>query len=563
MKKAKIFALSLAMLMLASAFVIPASAVDTSLSFHVTDATFTADGVMGADEGWSETPLVVLDSQGAEDAPEVYASTDGEYLYIFFDAKGKIIHEAFLFVQLGTENKNSNANGKDKFVYPRIKVKCSGNDQVTCGSYNYLTTGKTDGAAFSGITWGESADFTAVEFKIPLSDDFKSKLVEDDQEIKLGCLIREWNPDGTDSNDVNNYKKEYKNSTYGFDWTNAKIPVTIPVIPESTVEADSSFFITDATFTADGVMGTDEGWSEAPLTILDSSDSINAPVVYGSTDRENLYIFFDAKGKVVYEVFLMIAIGDVNKLSSVADSVDRFVYARVKGTCSGSDTLNANNGGLNYLASKYDHTAFSKSTWTVSTDNTAAEFIIPIPDDLKTALATGDQSFKVSCMIREANSDNSGYTAEHTDKYGFDWNNAKTPVSISQTPYVPNSDIVVEGLQDRVEADGLTDVRFLASLKGDYQDYEALGFEFGYQEHNATANCKYVYTSIKAGDDLVTPDLYEADYFFCYTIYNLSAGDYTFTVRSWSQKEGESKSYSDAAVFVFTVEENGSITVEK
>lgn len=124
------------------------------------------------------------------------------------------------------------------------------------------------------------------------------------------------------------------------------------------------------------------------------------------------------------------------------------------------------------------------------------------------------------------------------------------------TPIVTDSTYV--GVQKNDEAD----IRFAATLKGDYRDYEAIGFEFVDGDNVGEVSCKYVYSSLLAGGEKVYPSANGGDWFFCYTIEDFPVGEYDeFTVRCWTQKSGEEKKYGDSCTYSFTVESNGTIVI--
>lgn len=126
-------------------------------------------------------------------------------------------------------------------------------------------------------------------------------------------------------------------------------------------------------------------------------------------------------------------------------------------------------------------------------------------------------------------------------------------------------EVVVEGFQTKNgTTENRADARFVATLRGDYRDLEALGFEFTYGEKTVTVDCNHVYTDIIAGGETITPDIYGGDYFFCYTLRNMKAGEYTFDIRPYTQKKGtEEKIYGETVTKSFTVNDDGSVSVGK
>ncbi len=118
---------------------------------------------------------------------------------------------------------------------------------------------------------------------------------------------------------------------------------------------------------------------------------------------------------------------------------------------------------------------------------------------------------------------------------------------------------VVEGFQ--TADNGTTaDARFVATLTGNYEELEAIGFEFTYNGKTVTTNCRYLYTVLNAGEGTITAD--EGDYFFCYTLRNMEAGTYTITARAWTQAAGSQiRIYSGTQSITFTVNADGTVTM--
>lgn len=126
-------------------------------------------------------------------------------------------------------------------------------------------------------------------------------------------------------------------------------------------------------------------------------------------------------------------------------------------------------------------------------------------------------------------------------------------------------EVVVEGFQTKdAVIENRADARFVATLRGDYKDLETLGFEFTYGGKTVSVDCNHVYTSIIAAEKTLTPDSFGGDYFFCYTLKNMKAGEYEIAVRPYTQKRGGAERiYGDTVTKSFTVNEDGSVEVGK
>ena len=337
--------------------------------------------------------------------------------------------------------------------------------------------------------------------------------------------------------------------------------------------------------TLDGAMGDTEGWATLPYMILDSFDdgAVNTVAyrpaeVYVSTDRENLYLFVDAP-YAIYRTYFFIQLDEaINKGTSASvDGTDWLLYGGLRGTeNNGQGSTLQKNKNANYATDGSN--AFGQTTWQYNAEKTAVEIKIPLPDnstvnettgkanDIKTQLTKQDVDLEISVFVRQSNSTNDGYTTQRVSApYGSNWNEGEVKVTLPKLP--STTEIQVEGLQHRVEVDATTgvqstDVRFVASMKGEYTDYESIGFSFVYDGKTATPSCQYVYTGLMAAGEMIYPDRYEANYFFCYTIEDLAAGEYTFDVRCWSVKKGsETAIYSDMVTVNLTVNEDGTVTI--
>lgn len=329
------------------------------------------------------------------------------------------------------------------------------------------------------------------------------------------------------------------------------------------VETNETVNVTKATFDVNGSMDDGEGWASLPYVHLDlpylNATAVNTSAnanVYLSTDGENLYAFVDSTSPVYLMYFYVQLYSNVKK--ETANSIDKFAEILLYPSGAGTSVIE-HSSNVKYTTT--DGSAIGQTVYAFDTTGKTAEIKMPLPEDVKTSLQTGDYTFKLGTLLRIANAENNGYIAQIVSQdYWFDWSNGTIPVTLPQTVAETSSEVQVEGFQSR--DDGETDVRFVSSLKGNWEDYEALGFEFTYKGQTANADCRYVYESLKAGEGELDPANYGANYFFCYTLLNLEAGDYTFGIRSWTQKADEAKEYSASVEYSFTVNADGSVTVK-
>ena len=109
-------------------------------------------------------------------------------------------------------------------------------------------------------------------------------------------------------------------------------------------------------------------------------------------------------------------------------------------------------------------------------------------------------------------------------------------------------------------------MRFSAVMSQSYENYDKAGFIFEYLEgpdtdlvgKTSTQYCEHVYTSIMAAGETVSATEYGGDYFFCFTINDLSVDTtYTFKLTPFvDEVQGE------AVTVTFTVSADGTLTLQ-
>ncbi|MBQ8849471.1 MAG: hypothetical protein IJ011_03945, partial [Clostridia bacterium] len=246
-----------------------------------------------------------------------------------------------------------------------------------------------------------------------------------------------------------------------------------------TPEAVANVNITDKAFEVNGTMDANEGWASAPyFTFGGQLDSVTNPYadIYLSTDYENLYVYIDAHAPINRAYFYLQLDDTISKIKE--GGFDKFLALTVQGKCVGTDTMQHSNGTA---YSTTDGSAFGQTTYSFNEECSTLEIKVPMTTAMKETLGSGDLTFKIGNIIRFWDGDGTA-SGDYTTQIGsnnaasnsLNWNNGTLPVTIPQLP--ADSTVEVEGFQTRKET--TTDVRFVASLQGEYTDYEALGFEF-------------------------------------------------------------------------------------
>ncbi len=624
MKKAKILAFTLTLAMLLSALLVPVSAFvnvpeetyssvtsDTDITANILDTetigdyyqesawgASTVDGVKDEKDAYVDHLFVTPTlghKRGASDATtatfHLWYSNDANHLYFYMEVNGndsKISSNELARLHVDFYNQHSGYNATAKNPYTTFVNTAS---PYTGGALAFDIPNGT-ASNYRGAPLDHLTEYKVVtnggkfmiegKLELPgfinraIEEDKKQPVIGVGQEVRvtgldtkgvvteycLGYFDTSSYPATDNGKDTNEFGTFYDNATLYPDLVLATENSEI-LTPEDT--ANGVLNVTDVEFNINGTMDDGEGWASVPYVSLNDRFGSSATAVndtdgriYLSTDGENLYAYISSDLPQYTTYFYVQLDSSVNKATNSVSTMDRFAEFTLYPSGAKTSTLE-HTKDIAYTTE--DGSTIGKTIYKFNEDGTGAEIKMPLPESVKTALQTGDFTFKIGSLIRTANAANSSYTAQTVSyDYGFDWNNGTIPVTLPQTVAETSSEVQVEGFQSR--EDGETDIRFVSSLKGNWEDYEALGFEFTYEGQTAIANCKYVYESLKAGEGVLDPASYDADYFFCYTILNLEAGDYTFAIRSWTQKEGEAKEYSASVEYSFTVNSDGSVTVK-
>ena len=572
---------------------------DTSSS--IADArgkTIALDGEMSAEEGWSTVPFSVLSHYNVGEAldsrtdfPELYMSADSENLYFFVDAKDTIARTWFNLQLDPNIGRDTTSGAEDKWLsfifngtyHGSAADQDPNNDRMSISYFNVNVDGTDDTKkrytdnytgsdyVFGGTKMGYSEDLSRIEVKIPMSD-YMKELILNGSSFNVDCLVSF--KEGGTGNQIRLEDSLYK--TYS--WSNGTIPVYVPAY----YLIDRTVANTNVNVNVDGVKDASEGWATVPFDSLGKSFQkagykLANPEVYLSTDGENLYAFYDAKDSKIFVAYLILQF-DTNVLKG-SKGYDKVLSMRLNGTATGWQeqfAWGSNTGNDLYTQGKADDYKndniahpFDNAEYTCNADKTTMEIKVPLPEWVKEELYKGDFTFKAAFDVRiDVNSSTDYETDRVSSEYGMAWNNGTVPVTLPK--YKVNANIAIEGLQEKVIMDGnvvkATDVRFVSSLFDSYENYAELGYEFTYNGKTAVRNCNFVYEKLSSGDGFIEAgvgDFEDTQYFFCFTITGLTAGDYTFDVRAFTKANGEAQAnYSYKTTVSFTVNADGTVTVK-
>ena len=303
---------------------------------------------------------------------------------------------------------------------------------------------------------------------------------------------------------------------------------------------------TGKTVVLDGKMDPSEGWAALPYAYFDAAydgSKINggvtdSPRLWLSADAEYVYAFYETSKLDSIWLYIQYAFGE----EVDGNDTGLFVEARydLQPAADGSYAVRYKNSDITYTEGSdfYDNSAF---VVVHEADRICVETRIPIPQSVRQARVNGEFPMYIGGLERFTSSSNAGYTFSA----GFAWVSCMVELTLPATPALP----VLAGFQTSAAGDGTYSVR-LVGVMGDYTRYAQAGFavryvsgpDAGYIGSTALAGCRYVYTSLLAGEQTVSPSEYNGQYFFCFTIDGLQTGEeYVFEVSCRTLLKGETE----------------------
>lgn len=368
--------------------------------------------------------------------------------------------------------------------------------------------------------------------------------------------------------------------------------------------------------TVDGQKGAGE-YSNTPHMVLDNpvhnnltdptyTDSENQdatatsyPNLYLSTDGENLYVFYEIAQNIIAD----------NKNSWLYFSFESDEDTRTDGwQAAASEGFGGElrirfgkgaedeQGFLHYYYTYTDYKdsltsvseetkaaiewALGESTMLVKSEETATftvEFKIPLKDEVKKKLETGDTTIQFGawqyyniCVTKtyKSNGEVSG-TSKNWSLSSYPVYNKYYCTHSATLSILPRP--IIAGFQSRPtpKATGSVDVRFVSVMKADAEKLANMeaGYDFTYYPNvgetgtEATVNCTKVYESLNADGGTLNATNYGGNYFFCYTISELSYGSsYTFDVACWTREDGKTTESIETVRVTITVSEAGEVS---
>lgn len=354
--------------------------------------------------------------------------------------------------------------------------------------------------------------------------------------------------------------------------------------------------------TMDGAKGINE-YGDTPSMAMDTpvwngtfdhageATAASYPNLYLSTDGDNLYVFYEvaqslindggntriwfafetsadalesgwgAAGKEGYDGCLEILFGH-NYESNDA-------YGLTAYKCNSSTSINdMSEIGIDV---QLGHESYMKVNGTEELAFTV-EIKIPLMSSVKDALTKGDAEIHFGAYQRYnfnvTRKDNGDVVNTWclTNSTGWSKTDALNSATLSILPRP-----IIAGFQSRPtpEATDSVDVRFVSVMKADAEKLANMeaGYDFTYYRNvgetgtEATVNCTKVYASLSADGDTLNATNYGGNYFFCYTISELSYGSsYTFDVACWTRENGKTTESIETVRVTITVSEAGEVS---
>ncbi len=569
----KSLAFLLAAMLLLSSLILPAAAGDAAAAElpvvkDVTGSTVTMDGEMGPDDGWAETPYMLLDTVWTGSAQpavvgEVYVSYDADYLYLFVLTT---VETTALRVLLSFDGTNQKTDGQWVCTCFYTDTETDGRSagyqdastlQLDIYSDYYTRYGEGNDELWTETVWHGAGTngLERFEMKFPMTAELEAGVA--DNTVKLGVSV----------NDA-------YTSSEGFGWSSANVllnftgEVEEEEPEEPKIEVPVVKNVTGSTVTMDGEMGPDEGWAENPYMLLDtvwygSAQPAVVGEVYVSYDAEYLYLYIintDARNPIrVHMTFNgesgETAIGNWIGICfySIADS------GRYSGGVEGSTNQLDTACTFAKMYSDGSHELWQKTAWYGTGNGNGLEKMemkIPMTEEMKAGIE--DQTIRLGVSVGDA----------YTSNEGFGWSSANVPLNFEAAPAFPR----IVGVQTRDRGETY-DLRFAAVVDGLTLEEAAAGFRLTYNGKTVEVSCRYVYETLSYTDG-DTAGTYAAsdfggDYFICYTICGLEKGSaaapltYSFeaTALSLADAAGTQQESETVAVSVTCDAETGETTV--
>lgn len=602
MKKTKFLALILSLIMVSSTVaVIPltvsategepsSTAFESTLIVH--PGLMTVDAAEGTGEIWESISNVLNfnmfqtshnSTTSAEDetVATLKIANDGEYIYFFVDAT-KARNELELMIEHnGTLICNATRGGEDQMWINNGTTNSSSKGN---GWYQAETRSSTSANA---------VDAQKVEVRFTMPDELKTAVAEGDVEVEVTMYLQtgtygtgtSWEDgfalDGT-VHTGNATTIENGQTVILKQAVNAALTERNPIVQN----------VIGANINVNGVMDDGEGWAELPYAVLDKLDStpydeggltnVNnvAPTIRISTDGDYLYAFVEltdsqsiASNDTDNQLYMTWKFGDTDIYKLNIYTSKAMTYEGT-GSDAANTTYNTEGTPLREILLGADSVDYLKLANVLVDGKRTIEIALKLSPTVKSALMDGDVTAGFASYMRtNSPSTNYGYTSESClYATGGYWSNVAKTGNLTLPSY-NESRPVIAGVQTREssEVENAVDVRFVAALSdanllagtADACKYSEAGFDFTSNGKTVSINCWNLYKSLLAAGEPVTPDTYGGDFFFCYTIQGLEAGNsYDFSVKCWTKEADVDKVYSAYTYDVtVAVDADGTATI--
>lgn len=611
MKKTKLLAFILSLIMVVSTFAVaPLTVFATEATSYQSTlvplpAAMKNDCKTTTDEVWSRiedtlkfnvwqdnyaTPTTI--TKNATEAATVKIANDEQYIYFYVEQTGNYGSDMHIRIAYGDDIILNAARKGGTYDTDNPIWLNKADTTRTLEKYGYIT-----GYVASGLNEAKTNNTAIYEGKFTMPETLKEAVLANDVDIKVSMFLR------TDKRQADN------TTTSGGSWTNGLTTdgceydanstdttkwqtVTLKQAISSAERANPIVSkVMGASMNVNGKMDAGEGWAELPYAVLDKYDDslgsnnpltnvyANAPTLRISTDGDFVYLFFETTdedmldGSDGWDVLTLML--QYNDTASVTMNIwtTSATESQIKGQ------------GTNYCGEDSSLNPFRTYSVTEGVENfviyanviesgkRCIEMGLPLPDSVKNDLMDENVSIGLGIYARtNTPNSNNGYVSEG---YMFEpsWTLAVANKANVTLPTYNKSRPVIAGAQTResVTVENAIDVRFVAALSdaeflagtADACKYSEAGFDFTSNGKTVSINCWNLYKSLLAAGEPVTPDTYGGDFFFCYTIQGLEAGNsYDFSVKCWTKEANADKVYSAYTYDVtVAVNANGVATI--
>ena len=612
MKKTKLLAFILSLIMVVSTFAVaPLTVFATEATSYQSTlvplpAAMKNDCKTTTDEVWSRiedtlkfnvwqnsyaSPTTI--TENATEAATVKIANDEQYIYFYVEQTGNYGQDMHIRIAYGDDIiLNAARKGGTYDTDNQIWIN-SANSTRTSDKYGSIT-----GYVASGLNAAKTNNTAIYEGKFTMPETLKEAVLANDVDIKISMFLRTDNRQadnttttgGSWTNGLTTDGCEYDaNSTDTTKWQTVTLKQAISSADRANPIVSK---VMGAPMNVNGKMDAGEGWAELPYAVLDKMDSNPynaggltnvynvAPAIRLSTDGDYLYAYAEltdeqslASNDTDNQLYMMWKFSDTDYYRINVYTSKALEYEGT-GKESANTTYNTSGTPLREFKLGDDSEDYLKIANVLEDGKRTIELALKLSPAVKSALMEGDVTAGFAAYMRtNIPSQNYGYTSDSCLFATGDYWADVAKLDNMTLPSYNSSRPVIAGAQTRESAtvENAVDVRFVAALSdaeflagtADACKYSEAGFDFTSNGKTVSINCWNLYKSLLAAGEPVTPDTYGGDFFFCYTIQGLEAGNsYDFSVKCWTKEADADKVYSAYTYDVtVAVNANGVATI--